>query len=66
MSGFRDKFLEEAFKNKGYEFSNSVNKMTKYLLVKDLNNIGNSAKVKKAQSMGNVCILGEKEAKERL
>lgn len=66
MTGFRSKVLEEGFKKKGYIISNSVNKMTKYLVVKNIDNIGNSAKVKKAQEYGNVCILGMDEALARL
>ena len=66
MTGFRNKDLEEGFKKKGYVISNSVNKMTKYLIVKNIENIGSSTKVKKAQELGNVCILGMEEALARL
>ena len=61
LTGFRNKELEEKFKQKGYVISDSVNKKTKYLIVKDSNNIGTSMKVKKAQQLGSVKIVGLNE-----
>lgn len=58
LTGFRNKELEEKFKQKGYVISDSVNKKTKYLIVKDSNNIGTSMKVKKAQQLDEVKIIG--------
>ena len=50
LTGFRNKELEEKFKQKGYVISDSVNK-TKYLIVKDSNNM---AQVRRSRKHNNL------------
>ena len=49
FSGIRDKLLEDKIINKGGSISNSVNKMVKYLVVKDINT--SSSKIDKANKL---------------